>query len=424
MSTAVSQLRHPADAPRPDPIVQLKWTARKLRGAVASGKQFLKRTPARALYALPFLRHRNPRRRVRPLRSLATRLAEYPRRAPWPKDWYVPIRSAEPISRRDSISLNPSQAELFRQAALRFNDGPRMVLPEVALACFHRAKIYSADFLVLSSEGNILFESALSRHEVLECNGIFDTIIRPAAEYVPGDYSLLGCPWAPRNYYEWMFGVLPRLSVIEQFAELESIPLLLPPRLTAYQQKSLELLGVPAARMVPFDGRCWEVDRLYYPEHLSPIGSPSPHAVRWLQARLMPKTTASRKRRRRLYVTRRDASQRMLLNEGEVIGHLLTAGFEVICPGELSLTDQIAAFAEADVVVGPHGAAFANMLFAPAGATLIELFGNNYIHGCYWALANICSHRHAFLSGPAEGLNYRIPLEQLKQLLAMLGHAA
>jgi len=83
----------------------------------------------------------------------------------------------------------------------------------------------------------------------------------------------------------------------------------------------------------------------------------------------------------------------------------------------MSFAEQVQTFRNADIVVAPHGAAATNMVFAPAGATLIELFGDNYINGCYWALTNICSQKHAYLMGPSQWLDYSISLTSLKQLV-------
>jgi hypothetical protein len=58
------------------------------------------------------------------------------------------------------------------------------------------------------------------------------------------------------------------------------------------------------------------------------------------------------------------------------------------------------------------------MVFAPENAILIELFGDNYINGCFWALTNIRGQKHAFLTGPSKWLDYSISLQRLKALLA------
>jgi capsular polysaccharide biosynthesis protein len=74
------------------------------------------------------------------------------------------------------------------------------------------------------------------------------------------------------------------------------------------------------------------------------------------------------------------------------------------------------------VIVAPHGAALTNIVFTPPGALVVELFGDNYVNGCFWAIANLCGHTHAFLSVPTTNINFAVPLERLKLLAARLGH--
>ena len=54
------------------------------------------------------------------------------------------------------------------------------------------------------------------------------------------------------------------------------------------------------------------------------------------------------------------------------------------------------AFAEAECIVGPHGAGLTNLAFAAPGAAVVELFARDYVNECFWALAST-----------VEGLRYR-----------------
>ena len=46
----------------------------------------------------------------------------------------------------------------------------------------------------------------------------------------------------------------------------------------------------------------------------------------------------------------------------------------------MSVAEQIDAFSRARVIVAPHGAALANLVFAPPGATLVELSSRAILH--------------------------------------------
>ena len=77
----------------------------------------------------------------------------------------------------------------------------------------------------------------------------------------------------------------------------------------------------------------------------------------------------------RVYVSRRRAGTRRLQNEHALAGALAdTLGFEVVENEDLTLREQVRRFRDVTVVVGPHGAGLANLLFARKPRALIEFF--------------------------------------------------
>jgi hypothetical protein len=376
------------------------------------------RRVARLIYAVPAFAAQDPRRNVARITETCPQKTAFPACADRAgEDWFLSVRPPETVHRTPPVSLCAEDLGKFETAARRYQSGRDFEIPGVFLACLSGARIYSHDFLVLSADNRIFFESALCDPDLLERNGILDTIFHTQARYMPGDYCLLTSPWSPDYYYHWLLDALPRLSVIEQFDQLQSLPLIVPQSLTGFQRDSLALAGITPKRLAGFDGGCCKVDRLFFPQLLSPTGNPSPHAVSWLRARFGAQMTAAPAVRRRLYVSRRDATQRRVLNEDDVIDLLQGFGFEIVCPGKLSFAEQVSLFSEAEIVVGPHGAGLANMVFAPGDATVLEFFGDNYINGCFWALANLRGQTHAFLTSPTITMDYRVSIENLRTLL-------
>lgn len=70
---------------------------------------------------------------------------------------------------------------------------------------------------------------------------------------------------------------------------------------------------------------------------------------------------------RRVFLSRRKASGRRHFNEAEVLDVLQGHGFVEVFPEDLSLDDQIALFARAEMIAGGSGAAFTNLLFCQRG---------------------------------------------------------
>jgi capsular polysaccharide biosynthesis protein len=103
--------------------------------------------------------------------------------------------------------------------------------------------------------------------------------------------------------------------------------------------------------------------------------------------------------RRRIYITRTaGAHNRAVVNEPELMRQLERRGFEIVDPSTLSATGQIEIFSSASVIVCGHGAALANLVFAPPGAAVVELFPAGDVLPDYWRLASSAGVTYRYLS--------------------------
>jgi capsular polysaccharide biosynthesis protein len=215
----------------------------------------------------------------------------------------------------------------------------------------------------------------------------------PALTEVPGSVGVLTTRGSD-NYYHFMLDVLPRLELLRRAgAEPDAY---LVNRSTRFQRDLLDHLGLTADRCLG-DEKYPHVraDELIVPSLPDDdLRTPS-WIVPWLRAHFLPNDL--RAPHRRLYVTRGNAKHtRRVENEAELVDALAPMGFEVIDPGALSPAEQVRAFAEAEYIVGPHGAGLTNLAFATSGAAVVELFARDYVNECFWALAST-----------VEGLRYR-----------------
>ena len=76
---------------------------------------------------------------------------------------------------------------------------------------------------------------------------------------------------------------------------------------------------------------------------------------------------------RRLYLARPATARRSIVNEGAVRDELERCGYETVHLEELDLADQIALVAEASEVVGVHGSAMINLVWARPGTRVCVL---------------------------------------------------
>jgi len=90
---------------------------------------------------------------------------------------------------------------------------------------------------------------------------------------------------------------------------------------------------------------------------------------------------------RRVLVSRSDATKRRVTNEPALLAALERHGFERLVPGSLTFGEQVATFADAEIIVAPHGAALANLVFASPPGAVLELLPTSQDRPHYRRLA-------------------------------------
>ncbi|MFN3077286.1 MAG: glycosyltransferase family 61 protein [Alphaproteobacteria bacterium] len=209
-----------------------------------------------------------------------------------------------------------------------------------------------------------------------------------------GEGYLLCSRFAFGNYFHWMIDGLSRLWALELFNRPRDVPLLLP-FLTRppFVTETLQALGITNP-VVSLNCHAAQVDTLYFPSFYSP-GGYSRQQIGTLSQRLRKAfRVEDRRQHRRIYISRNDARGRRVANEAQVLERLLPLGFECVTLSGRSMADQAGLFAEADVVVAPHGAGNTNMLFAAPGSTLIEVVPADTPNICYWLLTKQNGQRY------------------------------
>jgi Glycosyltransferase 61 len=244
-----------------------------------------------------------------------------------------------------------------------------------------------------------------------------------------GNYFSLVVHWSgTRNYYHWLHDVLIRLH-----GAMEHLPadttFIVPARLRPFQQDSLRYLGIPGDRLAPYDGEeVWELETLYFAPRVSNVGSDRGVADQWLRDQILEGADVSpRHGGRRIYISRRNATKRRLVNEEAVETLLVDHGFETVLTEELSLREQAALFAQAEILVSAHGAGLTNILFAAPGLKVVDMIepGMLDVAFIYWAMADELDHEYWYFvteSVPRPGYqnDTLVPIKKLAATLAAM----
>jgi hypothetical protein len=261
-----------------------------------------------------------------------------------------------------------------------------------------RARIFGPGGAVVTEQGDIVTDGLWCKPP-FHIDEVFWRLRFPRARRLHGRYCTIASNVAG-GYYHWIMECLPRLIGLEVAGiKTPDMKVVVNGALSAFQQRSLELLHCKEDALFRLDRSCCEIDTLFVPTN----PKINPLSVEWLRSRFAP-LFATDAARLRLYVSRSRAGQRKVVNEDDLLPVLQRHGFQVIHTEDLDLAEQVRAFSQAEMVAGPHGAGLVNMVFAREGCKVVELchpfYAGQYI---YYLLASTLGFPYRGVMGQAAG---------------------
>lgn len=240
-----------------------------------------------------------------------------------------------------------------------------------------RGAVALAPNLILTADGKLLDDNIgfnnteLCDHMPADFNGIVAGGGRLLVAVRHRDVARLIEPAlylpAASNYAAWLFGSLPRLAAYAECAVKNDLPIVLHGDVASYHLDSLHAMGIARERLRIHGAHVRiECKVLYYCTTSYFHHAPSATGVRHVRERVLTQlgVQAEASTGKRLYLARRHAKDRPLLNEAEVVALFERNGFTAIDPERHSFEEQVRFAAGADMLAGPYGANLANMVFA------------------------------------------------------------
>jgi capsular polysaccharide biosynthesis protein len=212
----------------------------------------------------------------------------------------------------------------------------------------------------------------------------------PPLRFLPGRTLSLITPEAMGNYHHWMLDLLPRIGVVERGGwDLRAFDhILVKARGHAFQHETLRRAGFDPAKII------WVRDTDHF--QAESLVVPSFHAdslivnradFRYVRGLFLPEHLPAPSGRR-LYLSRRDAAHRRIVNAAELDPIIRDHGFEEVSMSNLSVAEQAALISGASVLLGPNGAAFANLVFAHPAAKVIDFYAPGWVVGYSWMICD------------------------------------
>ena len=244
-------------------------------------------------------------------------------------------------------------------------------LPEVT--------IYDIDKAVVSQEGFIYVNGRILPNtdtHTAKRRPLEDIAWNYTASYLPkGKYLVVHTIWSD-NYNHWLSEAVQRLYILKEYLkdDFSNYTIILPiSHNKKYIIDSLTIIGISKIHFLPLNtyaiaskvASCTlaAIVGNYRPETMSAIRSDF-----YKHLNIVPT-----KPKRNIYVSRKKADKRFLINEDEVINLVTKYGFEVAMFETMTLSEQVATMADTKNLVALHGAGLTNMMFMQQGGNVLEM---------------------------------------------------
>lgn len=247
---------------------------------------------------------------------------------------------------------------------------------------------------VLTSEGYQL--AKVSNHPSVsqKDHALFQKMYLPPIKRLNG-CALLLSTLNDNNYYHCLFQIAPKIwELVRNGYEVKQLDYFLLELFdNNYQNEILSELQIPKEKIV--DLKKFRYVRANELMILPFFYKPEPWICNNLRATFLTPDNILPKKR--IYISRNRSKIRKLINEFELISLLGAFNFDIVFTEGMTIREQAKIFNSADVIISPHGAALANIVFCDPETKIIELRAESHDNGLgevYQHLSSICNLRH------------------------------
>lgn len=319
----------------------------------------------------------------------------YPERGRF--EQYVELHPKLPFNRTAPKTLEPRVNRRFAKCQL-----PRKETEVTFVAYMRNGRVCGALGDVITPENKFLWDVTTLTPKLQlgpEKHWLFQQNKIPSLRKIDGLVANLSGDW-PDNYHHWLVEILPRLELIQlSGVNLNSIDTFLFNTLDrAYQQATLLSFGISADRIVTTTASThYQCSELLVPSFIRGAGCGIGWIYQFLRRQFLEPLPAIEGQPTRIYICRSQASVRHVKNEDALIAFLAGYGFQAFHLETLDFFEQIRLFANAEVVVGPHGAGLTNLVFSKPHTKVVEFTMPDRIH--YWALCDELGLDYYYING-------------------------
>ncbi len=186
-----------------------------------------------------------------------------------------------------------------------------------------------------------------------------------------------------KNYFHWLYDILPKINICSKNYDINKLDYFYISKLEEYQKSTLKILGYDNIKIIDSNkNRHIQANEVICSEHpwykkgfiLEEAKKIPEWIIKWISDSFISHAKQFNCNEK-VFIDRSDSafSHCQFVNNKEIINFLENEGFTSYKIGQLSFQEQVYLFNNAKVIIGAHGAAFANVAFCKKNTKILEI---------------------------------------------------
>ena len=219
-------------------------------------------------------------------------------------------------------------------------------------------------------------------------------------KYLNGNVFSLVQGASGTNYWHWLFDILPKIEILHQNKYLKKVNYFYIPNINNFVLETCKIFGIKESQLINSQSyKHIQADEIYAFEHLylkkGMFQKQFKNIPVWVTNFLNKKFLKFKKKFKcsnKVYIDRSDSkfSHFKIHNQKNIIDYLRKKGFKTYKLSKLNFFKQIYLFNSAKIILGPHGAGFANLSFCKPKTKVYEILTKK--ESSRLVVKTICKH--------------------------------
>ncbi|MBV4357844.1 glycosyltransferase family 61 protein [Pinibacter aurantiacus] len=341
--------------------------------------------------------------------NVSSTVAGVPKSCIKAKEWalknntkYITIFPERRSHENELVTVDPTVHKIFADEKIR-------KIRECFVFEMPNGRVWGKDGIVITPDDLVIEDVSMEFGQYKGKSGrqlsVFNRFKLGAVKKINGTVAVIAHPGS-NNYHHWLVDMMPRFLFLKNTGYFDKIDFFLfDHNDLPFQKFCLEKLGIKESSIIKPSDR-WtfhiQADKLIIPSFPDTLGHVNKEVLALLRDFISPDLQKPLDPKKRIFISRKKALTRKIVNEKELKELLFAKGFVEYYPEDYDVKEVAEFFSDASAITGIHGSGFANLMFCSRGASIVEYVAPLHVDPVYYIIASTVGAQLGYLFSEGE----------------------